>query len=196
MDNVSYSADTKQFDVFFETNYDKFRTYCKNYSISEDVFHDSFIKIRERVSVSGFKDTGMITYCINSFVNTNLNTKKLSSNKNTVNIVDNHGEEIGINYNVVENILQDIELENDNILSREQQAQHIVSYLFKFLQHEIKCDDFEMMVFKMYYLSRTKMSYEKISKILGMNKNRITLTIRKIKKQINDEFINYLKKHN
>jgi RNA polymerase sigma factor (sigma-70 family) len=189
---INYSGDVKQFECFFTTNYDKFSDYCTNYSISADVLHDVYLKIHKRVSMSGFTDTGRITYVINSLVNTNLNEKKSLKNKNVVYIVDDNSDKIEINLNKIENILQEIDDHEKIKVEEELQAQYIVSKLFKFLQYEIRCSEMELMIFKIYYLSKSKMSYDKISRMTGVNKNRITTIMRKIKEQLKLEFKNYL----
>jgi DNA-directed RNA polymerase specialized sigma24 family protein len=180
------SGETLQkFNEFFTSNYNKLLTYCYDYRISADYLHQAYLNTYDKIQKTGWTGNSYTTYIIRSVVNLDINDKKSLKNRNVVNIDTE-------NPLAIENKLEEIKTEDEiNELIR-QRNEYIVRELFQFLQYHVKCTEIEMMIFKIYYLSKTKMSYVKIKQLTGVNKNRVTIILRKIKKQINENFINYL----
>jgi hypothetical protein len=175
----------QKFNEFFTSNYNKLLTYCYDYRISEDYLHQAYLNTYDKIQKTGWTGNSYTTYIIRSVVNLDINDKKSLKNRNVVNIDTE-------NQLTIEDKLEEIKTEDEiNELIR-QRNEYIVRELFQFLQYHVKCSEIEMMIFKIYYLSKTKMSYVKIKQLTGVNKNRVTLILRKIKKQINTDFITYI----
>lgn len=183
----------KKYDQFIDENYNRLLTYCYNYNIQEDHLHNTYLRIRKRIEQQGFTGDSYYTYTIRGLVNQNLNEKKSLNYKKIVYIEDICSLNGDLNVDKLELILQNYyqyEISNEE---KQQIITEIVRKLFHYITFEMKCTEIEIMVFKIYYLSKHKMTYEKITKLTGINKNKITAILRKIKKELNDNFINYLK---
>lgn len=180
---------TQQFNQFFESNYNHFYRYCTNYSIPEDTLHDTYFNILDRVNTIGFEDKGMITYVLRSLKNKHLNDKNTLYNRKTVNITDGSVNDIG-------DVLLTKEKEQQKEQEYEEIARETTRDLFWYLNNELKCSELELTLFKVYYLSKEKQTYETLSKNLEINKNKITNILREIKKKLKKDFFEWQKQNN
>lgn len=173
------NKDIEQFNEYFNNNYDHFKDYCERYDYPIDLLHHAYEMMVKKIEKTGFENNHYATYIIRTICNTHINNKKHSYNKKTDFIPDKK------HFEVVD--------DNDDIEEvKYMKNQYIVSKLFKYIQNHLQCTEEEIMVWKLYYLSSEKMTYKKVNEITGINKNRITKILRKIKKELNNNFKQYL----
>lgn len=175
--------EVKKFNKFFNDKYEHLLNYCDRYDYPQDLLHHAYEKTLNKIKKSGWEGSNnyYTTYIINTIVNTYINEKKHSYNKKTDFIIDNEDYYC--------DVVDSIDVSEEMYI----QNQYIVSKLFKYIQYKLQATEEEVMIFKLYYLSNEKMTYKKINKLTGINKNRITRILKKIKTELNNNFINYLR---
>lgn len=171
--------DVDEFDKFFEKNYSKLKHLCESKGIELDILNDSYLKLREFVNQNGFNEENYLWYCYRTIVNQNTNYKK--------SLFYNHLVYIERESPFWENIAEDMSED-----ANEERRQFIAYHLFKYLSTEIKCSNFEIYLFKIYYLSKGKMTYSRIRNNYGVSKSTTSRILRKIKKELKEGFPKYL----
>ena len=180
----------ERFNKFFISKYDHLVNYCKKYKYDLDYLHIAYEKTLDIIKRNGWKgnNTYYTTYIINTIVNTFLNDQKHSYKKRTSFMIDERN-----NRSRLDVLFPELFDDTDNDEDYYKGLQYITMRLFNYIQYELKCNEFEISIFKLYYLSKEKMTYKKIQDITGCNKNKITSILRKIKLDLNNNFYNYLK---
>jgi hypothetical protein len=182
---TGHTEDIKRFDLWVTENYTELLKYCKNYRIEEDLLNDTYLNVRERIMRSGFTETYFKTYIVRSLRNLQINEAKKLKNKFYIN-VDNKDYETNIENTLIEND----EIEKDTMQYRED-VMSLSKMLFKYI--ETKAYDNEMQfVFRCYYLMRGRMTYAKLTKMTGINKNKCTKIIQTMKQDIRENFLQWL----
>lgn len=179
--------EVKKYNEFFKKNYVLFKKHCIKYNIEEDVLHETYIRVLRHVkkygfNTRGYNDKGFYYFVLRSVNSEMLNSKNTSYLNRTVYIVDNLCED------ELNSIFED---DSDDDVNRIK-SQYITRKLFFYLKNKIKISELELAVFKIYYLSKSKMTYKKINEIYGINNNKINTTIRKIKKELRTNFVTWL----
>lgn len=182
--------DVERFNTFFVSKYEHLKNYCNKYRYDLDYLHIAYEKTLDIIQRNGWKGNNSYytTYLINTIVNTFLNDQKHSYKKRTSFMVDERN-----NRNRLDVLFPDLIDNSDNDEDYYKGLQYITMRLFNYIQYELECDEFEISIFKLYYLSKEKMTYKKIQDITGCNKNKITSILRKIKLNLNNNFNKYLK---
>ena len=170
--------DVEKFDKFFEENYDRLMNVCQGYGIEEDLLHDTYIKLQNFVKKNGYKNNGYYTYIVRSLINNHINALNSSNNRYII-YIDKELDFLN-------------EVDEDEEDKNKYRRQYITYHLFNYLQNEIKCTEFELHLFKLYYLSSQRMTYKKIKEQYGIDKSKTSLIIKKIKKLLKNDFIVYL----
>jgi RNA polymerase sigma factor (sigma-70 family) len=176
------------FDRFFAHNYQRLYTHALCYEKTEDraidLLHDTYLKIKTRIILSGFTTYRFITYCCTAITNTFYAQRKAKKNR--------------LNYIEVEDCFQDIENQNLNTAEdwleneeHHQQTEKLTKQIFEFLGN--RYNEKEIFIFTVYYLmSNERMTYQKISNQTGVNITTCSLVIKKIKKDLRENLFKYI----
>lgn len=175
-----------KYNKWFNKNYCNLRKYCKKYNIDDDLLNDVYINVHDRILRSGFTESYYTTYVKRSIRNLQINNGVKKSKKHFV----EHDNKDYIN--TVDNKLQEIEdIEIDTLQYREDVIT-LSKKIFQYIMTEKKyCDEWQF-VFRCYYLMQGRMTYSKLTKMTGINKNQCTKIIQTMKKDIRTNFLEWL----
>jgi len=177
-----------EFDKYFNVNYIKIKrsakTLMKHSEDYEDVLHNVFLTIRDRISRKGFEGNKYGGYIYISL----MNEFKLAKNKEKKNIT------LDIDDEVIMNIAEWCILEDENSyqshLNYVEENEYITKVLFEFIGKNF--NEKECFIFRTYYLSKDKMTYKRLADITKYEYSTLQQMIKEIKKKIRLEFIFYL----
>lgn len=186
---MNYDNDIKRFNDYISTNYTQLVCYCKKYNIQEDLLNDAFLKIHDRIKRSGFTESYFQTYVKTTINNLRKNEQKKWNNKFFVDIEDEDFE------NTVENTLLDNDEDEKATQAYREDVMYFSMMLFKYIMNVKKYDEEWQFIFRSYYLMSGRMTYSKLTAMTGFNKNKCTFVIQTIKKDIKNNFINWLKEN-
>ena len=179
-------TDVQRFNTWFGNNYCILQRYCKRYRIEEDTLNDVYINVHDRITRSGYTESYWMTYVKRSIRNLRINEGKRNNGKH---FIDYHNEDYS---NTVEATLQEIdETERDTLQYRED-VMYFSKMMFKFIETRMYSSEWQF-VFRCYYLMEGRMTYAKLTTMTGYNKNLCTKVIQTIKKDIRDNFLQWLK---
>jgi len=178
--------DIKRFNKWFGSNYWLLQKYCKRYRIEEDILNTVYINIHDRIERSGYTESYFMTYVKRSIHNLRINEGKKNNGKYWIDY-DN------ADYSTtVEAKLQEIK-ETD--IDTQQYREDIIYFskkMFKFINERKYSSEWQF-VFRCYYLMQGRMTYAKLTAMTGYNKNLCTKVIQTIKKDIRENFLQWLK---
>jgi len=181
----------KEFDKYFNANYIKIKrsakTLMKHSEDYEDVLHNVFLTIRDRISRKGFEGTKYGGYIYISL----MNEFKLSKNKEKKNITLDIDDEVIMN--IAEWCMEDYENSYQSHLNYVEENEYITKVLFEFIGKNF--NEKECFIFRTYYLSKDKMTYKRLADITKYEYSTLQQMIKEIKKKIRLEFIFYLNNH-
>lgn len=183
---TTYQEDVIKFDNWITDNYDSLINYCKQYEIDEDILPQVYIKIRERISLMGFRDNFYKTYMLRAIVNTQINELKKKKNKYYFEI-DNIDYKYAIENKMYENEMSELSSKN-----YQEEIMILSKKLFQYIKYKQYNDEWQF-IFRTYFLNKKKYTYDKLYKITGVNKNKCTTIIQTIKKDLKNNFIEWLK---
>lgn len=182
------SEELNQFNSWYSSNYNKLWNFAKRNKISQDLMHSSYIKIVEKIEKSGYQTNQYMTYCKRSMVNMSINDSK----KSKQHFVDTDDSDFKTNIE-----MKLLEIHNDQLDSMEYQEQ--IMYLSKMLFSYIdSCNysDQEKFIFRSYFLVSGRVTYKKLHEITKINKNILTKTLTKMKRDIRENLECYIKEKN
>ena len=181
----------KEFDKYFNVNYIKIKrsakTLMKHSEDYEDVLHNVFLTIRDRISRKGFEGNKYGGYIYISL----MNEFKLSKNKEKKNITLDIDDEVIMN--IAEWCMEDYENSYQSHLNYVEENEYITKVLFEFIGKNF--NEKECFIFRTYYLSKDKMTYKRLADITKYEYSTLQQMIKEIKKKIRLEFIFYLNNH-
>ena len=179
-----------EFNHWYEDNYYTLVKYCKKYKIPEDVLHDSYLNIHQRISKSGYTTTQYMTYCKSAINNLQINNGKKSNGKYFLELLPENKDSLDFSEEVEEKLREADEMDRDTQRFREE----IIEYsrdIFQYITYEKKYDDESLFVFRCYFLLNGRMTYEKLTKMTGINKNHCTKIIQTMKSDIRNNLDNW-----
>ncbi len=191
LEYTGFSFQVQQFDKFFiehqeQLKADALRMNSRDY---EDMVMDSYIKIRNRIQLSGFTITkystlnkSLYSFFWRSLYNSNKTKKRLDKRKDQM---------LDASDDVVEYLMDEVLQEQEH----DKQAYYdrldvMVRYLFKFVQ--IRYSDKHNFLFKSYYLNPDTRSYDKLTASTGYKRKYIVDVIQTIKQDIRTNFIDFI----
>lgn len=178
---ITGKTDIETFNHWYEDNYCKLSKYCKKYRIPEDTLHDTYLNIHNRIVKSGYTTTQYMTYIKRSIKNLEINTAKKNNNKFFIDI----DCEDYTNF-VEEKLIEVDDIEKDTQLYREE-IMEVSKKIFKYIDKKNYNDEWKF-VFRCYYLMDGRMTYEKLTEMTGLNKNKCTAIIQAMKNDIKQTF--------
>jgi hypothetical protein len=184
---TGHTTEILYFNQWINENYNGLKKYCRRYNIDEDYLNDAFLKVHERILKSGYTTCQFMTYIKTTINNLKINEHKKQNGKFYVEIKDDDY------INTIEEKL--IEIENDELqvqIYRDELLQ-FSKMLFKFIMNEKKYDEEWQFVFRCYYIMPGRITYNKLTEMTGFNKNKCTLIIQTMKKDIRKEFITWMR---
>ena len=178
------------FDQFFVNKYEKLLneavSITQHYDYSQDMVNDAYLKVRQRIWVSGFTGTNFHGFVWQSLSN---EWKVLCNRRKIRHFVDIDDQE---------NNYLDIEKAEQYLLTEEewnkvqeqyyQRIERIVMILFNYI--ETNYPERDAYLFKTYFLLGE--TYKELSIRTGYCQSTISNTIKPIKKKLKVEFENYL----
>ena len=148
---------------------------------AKDILHDSYLKINNRLTMSGF--TGNLT----GYTMITINNALISHYNKVVKTIP-----IEINTDSIDNI-------EDILLAQEQEHKERVVYqneieiisrnIFRYLS--TRYNDKQKYIFRTYFLNK-KMTYKKVKKTTGYSLGFISETIKKIKQDLKYNFTHWM----
>ena len=188
MDNQDHSEDVKRYNDWYSGYYKNLINWSKRNHIETDIVHDSYLKVIDRISKNGFVGDAYITYTKFSIKNYKINLSKKENNLFFLTIDDQDW------VTTIENVLLEKDFENDQSLIYQDELLFFSKALFKFLEHK-KYNEEWMFIFKSYYLTPNRFTYKKLTEATGVNKNKCTLIISTMKKDIKENLLNWVKEN-
>jgi RNA polymerase sigma factor (sigma-70 family) len=180
----------QEFDRFFANKYDKLlyeaQSITSHSDISSDLVNDTYLKVRQRIWLSGFTGTNYHGFCWRSIQNewkVLCNRKKIRTFID-IGDTDNHYHDI----NLAEQVLLDIEHDNNNQEEYYQKIEYIVRMLFNYI--ETRYDSRASFIFKFYFVEG--ITYEELSNRINYSQAYISNTIKPMKKDLKNNFRAYL----
>ncbi len=201
-----YKHLVQDFDKFFTTKYNQLlvesNSITQHYDYSQDILHDCYAKVRNRIWLSGFTGTnyhGFLWMSIQNEWRVLCNRKKIRT-FSELDIEDN-SEPHGIS-NPAAAHRQSIRDQAENRLLMEdqwdqeqeqyyQRIERIVMVLFNFI--ETNYPERDATLFKFYFIEGT--TYRDLSTMTGYSQSYISNTIKPMKRKLYEEFERYLKSH-
>ncbi len=183
----------KSFDSFYINNYNKLvfeaRSITQHYDYHEDIVQDCYIKMRNRIGLSGFTSINFHGYLWLSI----MNEWKVLCNRNKIRSFHSISDaELDVHtINHAEEKLQESNNFHDNQQQYYEQIEYIVMMLFKYVQ--IRYDDKQSYLFISYFLLND--TYRTLSERTGYSISYISSVIMPIKKDLKANFKTFLK-HN
>lgn len=179
------------FDQFFANKYEKLlmeaRSITQHNEYSADIVNDTYLKVRQRIWLSGYTGTNYHAFVWQSISNewkVLCNRKKIRSFID-INDEDDHYRDI----EHAENVLQDINRDNDHQEEYYQKIEFIVRMLFNYI--ETKYDSKATYLFKFYFIEGT--TYAELAERTGYSQAYISQTIKPMKLELRNNFKQYLK---
>lgn len=200
-----YLKNVTEFDNFFNKNYHKLlreaTSITKHYDYSADIVNDTYLKVRQRIWLSGFTGSHH-AYCWMSIQN----EWKVLCNRNKIRHfveldVEDNGEANsngnGNHYGKMkhndrdhaEQVLLQQQEWNDQQEEYYQKIEFIVRILFNYI--ESNYNERDATLFKFYFIEGT--TYKDLSRITGYSQAYISNTIKPIKKSLKHNFQQFLK---
>lgn len=179
--------DVQRFNTWFSVNYNTLQRYCKKYRYDEEILHDVYINIHDRITRSGYTESYFMTYVKRSIRNLRINEGKKQNNKHWIDIDDE-------DYcNTIENkLIEEDEFEKDTQQYRED-IMYFSKMLFKFINDRKYTDEWQF-IFRCYYLMPNRFTYNKLTVMTGIDKSKCTRIIKTMKKDIRDNFETWLQR--
>lgn len=186
----------KDFDRFFETKYEKLLneavSITQHYDYSADMVNDAYLKVRQRIWLSGFTGNNFHGFLWQSISN---EWKVLCNRKKIRHFVDidSSDNEDGYYHSdriKAENVLLLEDEWNKQQEEYYQKIEFIVRILFNYI--ETHYNEKEAYLFKTYFLLGE--TYKELSIRTGYSQSYISNTIKPIKKKLKHNFIDYLRK--
>lgn len=174
------------YNNWFVKNYTELLEYCKRYHIEIDLLNETYINCQQRISRSGFTETYYKTYVIRSLRNLMINEKKKLNNKYFIDF-DNTDY-----INTVEERLKDKDCEEKSTQQYREDIIYFSKMLFKYIDRNFYTEE-DKFVFRCYYLMQGRMTYTKLTRMTGINKNKCTKIIQMFKNDIRTGFMDWLK---
>jgi len=179
---------SKEFDKFFETEYDYLLSFAKSIDPKapyEDLLHDCYGKIKDRIVANGFTGDTFLNFTRVTLMNTYKSNYRLLQKRPQVPYHD-----LNFKYKI-ENTLQ---TEREQI-EQEEQRQNSIEYLNTMIYCYIdeKYNEKERFVFKTYYLLKPKkLNYRTLAEATGYSITTVSNIIKKMKKDLRQNLIPYI----
>lgn len=178
---------SEEFEEYFKRNYNTLTAQTKNitgyydHELIIDFSHDAYIKIKSRIEDKGYEGKNFGGYYYRVVQNLYHDHTKDKRKKKNVGIDDY--------FNTTEHKLHEIDEDHKNSEEYMNQVYFLTPEMFKFL--EINFTDKENHIFRSYYLV-PKTSYAVLSKRIGYSISYCSQVIKKMKKSLRKDFINWL----
>jgi len=169
------------FDTFVMRNYGRLKTHALVYTHNDedatDLLHDTYLKIKQFIIMSGYTTQRFITHFCKSITNTFIDQKRKKK------------------YNFIDIEILDDTYEEDNYADIEEKTrenEYLCKYIFKYLERNYS--EKEQYIFKVYYLypPKSRMTYNKISQQTGISITTCSDTIKKIRYDLKLNLINFV----
>jgi len=196
----------KEFDEFIKNNYRKLLndalSITQHYDYSTDIVNDTYIKIRNRIELSGFTGNvyGYFWMSVSNEWRVLCNRKKIRKfveldieQDSEANSHGNNNHTSKIKYNDREHAEQ-VLLQNEEWDKIEEEYFNRIMWICNLLYNwiEVNYDDREAYLFKTYFKHGD--TYEELSIRTGIDKPTISRIIKPIKRRLREEFQDYINK--
>lgn len=183
------------YDNYITTNYAKLKSeaqrICYNQNYFEDILQECLLKVREKIQKKGFKPTKYQTVdrSLYSFIWRAISNdfKKQKNKESRVNSLDYTADYL---QNEIEQCLSGEDHDKELYY---QQTETVTRYLFKYI--EANYSEKHCSLYKMYYLTSAS-SYNKLAELTGYSFEYIEMILRKMKKDVKENLLDYIKKEN
>ena len=183
-----------ELDQVFSEKYLYFENYIKkvsgnNYNRFEqnptDILNDVYIEVSNRVDASGITGTTLVSYIKQSLRNNLYYQVRPDLKKNKIKKINY----CDVTQQIEEIFLYKEELEKQHKIYDEE-SMYISKKIFQYI--EGRYDQQSKYIFKCYFLMERRMTYKKLSKQTGYSIKDCCNTIKKIKKDLNENFNDWL----
>ena len=182
---VTGSTDVQRYDTWFKNNYCTLQDYCRKYRIEEDILQDVYINVHDRIIRSGYTESYYMTYVKRSIRNLRINEAKKENGKYWI---DYDNEDYSA---TVEAKLREEEETDIDTQQYREEVMYFSKMMFKFIEKREFNQEWQF-VFRCYYLMSGRMTYNKLTVMTGMDKSKCTRIIQTIKKDIRENFLQWL----
>jgi RNA polymerase sigma factor (sigma-70 family) len=188
----------QDFDRFFVQKYNQLTkealSITQHYDYSQDILHDCYAKVRQRIYSSGFTGQnyhGFLWMAVQNEWKVLCNRKKIRTFVDIDHVHDDeqHGYHHSDRMKAEQQLLV-VEQWNNEVEQYYQQIERIVMILFNFI--ETNYPERDATLFKMYFIDGT--TYKDLSKMSGYSQAYISNTIKPMKKSLKYNFEEYLRK--
>lgn len=191
-----YKHLVQDFDRFFASKYEKLLneaiSITQHYDYSPDMVNDAYLKVRQRIWLSGYTGTnfhGFVWQSISNEWKVLCNRKKIRQFVD-IDLDDNneHGYHHADRMKAEQQLLQEQQW-NDDQEQYYEKIEFIVRILFNFI--ESNYNERDATLFKFYFIEGT--TYKDLSKMTGYSQAYISNTIKPMKKSLKNNFQTFLK---
>lgn len=194
-----------EFNETFSENYDTFRYYTStvmtnNYSLYNDGInderviekvHDVYERIMQRVTVSAVTASTIIGYIKNVIRHAIYDDVRPDLVKNRIKHI-HLGNDLNAGYHkVIEDVCYDNDTADKQHLQYRETSMYLSKKMFQYI--ELRYNEKQQYIFKCYFLMTKKMTYQRLSEQTGYSIAYCSLTIKKIKRDLRNNFNNWLK---
>ncbi len=176
----------KEFDNFFVTNYTYLLGFTKSIDVRNDyenLLHDVYIKLRNRITLSGYSGTTYLNFTRVTIMNTYKTLYR--DKKRTIEYGSNdHSDEI-------ENQLQQEYDYQEQHNTNDMRMSYINTSIYEYVDRYFTPK--ENAIFKTYYcLKHKRLNYKQLSKATGYSITSVSNTINRMKKNIRENLKTYI----
>lgn len=181
---TGYSHQVREFDKFVSLNYGKLSTsaeqVCWNDPDYQDILQNNLIKVRERISRSGFTSSNFFGFVWMGISN-DFKTKKKKESRKIFHDVEDR--------NIQEDLLTILEGDNHDSQKYYDDLELFTKSLFNYI--EINYPKKKATLFKTYYLTNAN-TYQKLAEQSGLSEKYIKDCISSMKKDLRLNLLNFI----
>lgn len=179
---------TQEFDMFFSENYNYLLGFGKLINSKQDyesLLHDTYLKCRKRIDLSGFTGSTFL-----NFVRMSMSNLKTDNYRKTKNYVIIDIEDTDFQDEIDSRLLKDADY-----LEQRKNYDNEMSYLntmaFEYVDKYFTAK--ENMVFKTYFILKNKqLNYKQLAEATNYSITTVSNIIMKIKKELRENLITYI----
>lgn len=179
----------QEFNQFFSENYNYLKGFTKSIDPKNDyqsTLHTVYLKCRDRIAVNGYEGNNYMNFTRVSLMNT-YKSQYRSNKKNTFVDIEDHDY-----YALIEEILLLKEEQDTQDELIQYELSYIVNGIYDYLDSYYS--DKEKFIFKTYFLLKHKhLNYKQLSEATHYSISSVSNIIKKIKKDLRENLIIYLK---
>jgi len=177
--------------TYYNKNIDTLNQFCDKYNIPRDYVSDTYLKIKDVLIKSGLTEQQYFNFIRKTIWNRHIDEKRRPSFK--------YVKDIHYHTKYCDNIssnafFEAAKREQDDWDSQSQryyeELEYLTRNLFKYIEKHKNYNEIEIFIFKAYCISGY--TYREMEDKFGLRQTRCKETMRKFRKDIRNNFINYI----